>query len=133
VQWLIEKRLKSDGSLTWAMPSDPSTGNDRVRSITSDTDYLYIAGGNYYTYPGNMQWYTEKRAKVGGYVDIGLRAYNGTEIITIACEPDDAISSALRIVKDSKIYGIVLVDITDPDASSIRIRTSSGVKALKKL
>jgi hypothetical protein len=71
-------------------------------------------------------------ASQASFTDIGLRAYNGTEVITIACEPETAVSSALRIGKDSKVYGIALVDPTDPDATSIRIKTFSGVKALRE-
>ncbi len=127
-QFKTEKHSKSDGSLIWTVTSDPSPGTDRAQSMVSDADYVYIVG--YDDSPGNNQWRIEKRSK-GLIIDIGLRAYDGTEIITIACEPESAVSSALRIGKDSKIYGIVLVGPTDTDASSIRIKTSSGVKALK--
>jgi hypothetical protein len=134
-QWRIEKRSKFNGSLLWTKTSNPSSapgsGYECAQSITSDTDYLYIAG--YDLSPGDRQWRIEKRSKSSStYADIGLRAYDGTETITIACEPETAVSSALRIGKDSKVYGVILVDITDPDATSIRIRTSSGVKALRK-
>jgi hypothetical protein len=129
-QWLIEKRAKSNGGLIWAQTSDYSVGVGGPYSITSDTDYLYIVGRDGVGFP--YYWRIEKRFKESPYVDIGLRAYNGTEIITIACEPETAVSSALRIGKDSKVYGIVLVEPTDPNASSIRIKTSSGVKALRK-
>jgi len=67
------------------------------------------------------------------YVDCGLRAYDGTTIITIACEPAGTLTSPLRIRKGSTTYGIVLVDPSDPMASKIRIKTSSGIKALRKL
>ncbi len=35
-------------------------------------------------------------------------------------------------LKKGDIYGIALVDPGDPDASKIRIKTSSGIKALRK-
>ena len=67
------------------------------------------------------------------YTDCGLRAYDGTKVITIACEPTGTLTSPLRIRKGSTTYGIVLVDTTDSNASKIRIKTSSGIKALRKL
>ena len=66
------------------------------------------------------------------YVDCGLRFYNGTAAITIACEPSGTLTSPLRIRKGATTYGIVLVDTTDANASPIRIQTSSGLKALSK-
>lgn len=67
------------------------------------------------------------------YSDCGVRIYDGTSNIAIACEPADALTSPLRIYKGSSIYGIVLVNVADPNASKIRIQTSSGIKALRKL
>jgi len=67
------------------------------------------------------------------YVDIGLRVYNGSEIIQVACEPSGTLTSPLRVRKDTTTYGIVLVDTTDSNASKIRIETSSGIKAIAKL
>lgn len=66
------------------------------------------------------------------FVDIGLRVYNGTEKVSIAAEPQGTLTSPLRIAKDGDIYGIALVDAGDPNASGVRIKTSSGVKALRK-
>ncbi len=65
--------------------------------------------------------------------DIGLRMFDGTNIVTIAAEPSGTLTSPLRIAKGGTIYGIILVDVTDSDASKIRIETNSGIKALKKL
>ena len=68
-----------------------------------------------------------------GAVDIGLRMQDGAATIKIACEPPGDLASPLRIRKNGETYGILLVDPASPDASHIRIRTSAGVKALKKL
>lgn len=65
-------------------------------------------------------------------IDIGLRVYDGTSVVTIACE-EGAAASPLRIAKNGTVYGIVLVDPSDANASGIRIETSSGVKALRKM
>lgn len=67
------------------------------------------------------------------YIDIGLRAFDGTEPVAIACEALGTLTSALRIAKDGDVYGIALVDPADPNASKVRIQTNSGIKALRKL
>lgn len=67
-----------------------------------------------------------------GNVDIGLRAYDGTGIIKIACEPAGILTSPLRTHKNGITYAIVLVDSADSRASKIRIKTNSGIKALVK-
>ena len=66
------------------------------------------------------------------YIDCGLRINTPKGVIAIACEPAGTLTSPLRIKKSDGIYGIVLVDPSDPDASPIRIKTSSGIKALRK-
>lgn len=66
------------------------------------------------------------------YEDIGLRVFDGTQTVSIAGEPLGTLTSPLRIAKDGVIYGIALVDVGDPNESGIRIRTSSGIKALRK-
>jgi hypothetical protein len=65
-------------------------------------------------------------------IDIGLRVYDGTEIVTIACELEGTLTSPLRIAKNSVVYGIVLVEPSDPAASKLKIQTSSGIRALRK-
>ena len=66
------------------------------------------------------------------YIDCGLRFYDNGTAIAVACEPDGTLTSPLRIRKGATTYGIILVPITDSNASHIRIQTSSGVKALRK-
>lgn len=64
-------------------------------------------------------------------VDIGLRIWDGgAEPTKFACEPEGTLASPLRIAKNGTIYGIVLVDPSDPRASKTRILTKSGVKSL---
>ncbi|MCM8781914.1 MAG: hypothetical protein NC828_02550 [Candidatus Omnitrophica bacterium] len=67
-----------------------------------------------------------------GVIDIGLRAYDGSNIIKIACEPTGILTSPLRISKNGTIYAVTLVDPQDPRGSRLRIKTSSGIKALRK-
>jgi hypothetical protein len=65
-------------------------------------------------------------------LDIGLRVYDGTQTIKIATDYVGP-SYKLRISKGGTTYGIILVDPADPSASKIRVRTSTGVMALKKM
>lgn len=64
------------------------------------------------------------------FTDIGLRIFDGAQTVAIAAEPLGTLTSPLRIFKNGNIYGIPLVDPTDPNASKIRIKTSAGTKAL---
>ncbi|MDH5661641.1 MAG: hypothetical protein OEY92_01460 [Elusimicrobiota bacterium] len=76
--------------------------------------------------------FAEEISAEKGFLDIGLRVYNGTEIVYIAAEPAGTLTSSLRIAKNGVIYGIVLVDPGDANDSGLRIQTSSGIKALRK-
>ena len=67
-----------------------------------------------------------------GVIDIGLRAYDGTNVIKVACEPAGTLTSALRISKNGTTYAVTLVDPADASASKIRVKTNSGIKALRK-
>ncbi|MBN2138344.1 MAG: hypothetical protein JW720_11100 [Sedimentisphaerales bacterium] len=131
-QWRIQKRNKSDGSVQWTQTDNPSTASEESVGIASDDNCVYIVGDD--GSPGNGQWRIQKREKeLSAYIDIGLRIYDGTEIISIACEPEGTLTSPLRIAKDGVIYGVVLVPPSDPTASKVMIETSSGVKAIMKL
>lgn len=66
-------------------------------------------------------------------IDIGLRIYDGTQVVKAAAEPLGTLTSPLRIAKGGNIYGIILVSTSDSTASKIHIQTASGVKAIKKL
>ncbi len=77
-------------------------------------------------------FYTQEISAEKGFQDIGLRVYNGAQIVAIAAEPAGTLTSRLRIAKNGVIYGIVLVDPGDPNDSGLRIQTSSGIKGLRK-
>ncbi len=76
--------------------------------------------------------FTQEISAEKGFQDIGLRVYNGTQVVAIAAEPAGTLTSPLRIAKNGAIYGIVLVDPGDPNDSGLRIQTNSGIKALRK-
>ena len=68
--------------------------------------------------------------------DIGLRVFDGIAVIKIAVEAPGAgghMASTLRVNKGGTNYGILLIPTNWPDASRIRIQTSTGTKAWRKL
>jgi len=70
------------------------------------------------------------------YLDIGLKYYDGSSIITLAVENPNVTSSALRIYQPVSgctggICHLALVDPADPFASDIKIETSSGTQAIR--
>ena len=64
-------------------------------------------------------------------VDCGLRGYDNS-VVKFACEPLGTLTSPLRINKNGSIYGVILVDESDPMASDLKIKTSAGIKYIKK-
>jgi len=70
IQWRIEKRSLTDGSLVpgfgtgGVATSDPSTGPDMAYSIAIDSAAMYVVGYDYS--PGNIQWRIEKRSLTDG-------------------------------------------------------------------
>jgi len=100
--------------------------------LSQATTYCYRVRA--YRYCGSYSSYTNTSCATtpSAYIDCGLRLYDGTAIVTIACEPLGTLTSPLRIAKNGNIYGIVLVPTTDANATKIRIQTSSGTKALRK-
>ena len=128
--WRIEKRRLDNGELTSSSWPKFNSEYGVANSISKDNSGIYIAG--YSTNPFDTtqdRWLIEKREI---YIDCGLRFKTSALNMPFACEPNGNLSSPFRIKKDATTYGIVLVEITDPKASPIRIWTSSGVKALRK-
>ena len=70
------------------------------------------------------------------WLDIGLRVFDGLAAIKIAVEApgiDGWLASALQVHKGGTNYGIMLIPTNWPDASRIRIQTSAGPKAWRKI
>ncbi|MBU4343653.1 MAG: hypothetical protein KJ902_06050 [Candidatus Omnitrophica bacterium] len=65
------------------------------------------------------------------YEDIGLRVYNGSQVVSIGAEILDG--HKLRIRKGDTTCGLPLVDIDAPNASPIRIYDGGSVKALVEI
>ncbi|MDO8536039.1 MAG: hypothetical protein Q7S30_03405 [Candidatus Omnitrophota bacterium] len=131
--WCTEKRRKSDGGLEWSNVYSPAGFRTRPFSITSDNDYLYLAGEDG---TAGGEWRIEKQTK--GFIDVGLRAQNGAQTVRIAIEPTDSPpTSGLRVYKNNRTYGIGLIGPTDTQYqtydSGLRVQTASGPKAVGKI
>lgn len=139
-RWRVEKRNINTGALVGSFGaggvalSDPTPSSDIPRSIAMDANAIYVAGedGN-----GGLQWRIEKRDSGGGggggsFVDCGVSIQTGSGPVALSCEPSGTVTSQLRIYKGSEWRGLGLVPEGDPNASKLRIQTSSGVKALRK-
>lgn len=62
----------------------------------------------------------------------GLRFFKGTvQELSLVALADAPAGTQWRIRKGATDYAVYLVDTTDPNASHIRIRTSSGIKAAR--
>jgi M6 family metalloprotease-like protein len=139
-------QVSNNGSIWSTIWENPSEITDSswtlqtfdVSAIADNQPTVYIRWG---MGPTDSSWqysgWNIDDVKVTGIVpndniDIGLRVYDGTEIVAIACEPEGTLTSPLRIAKNGVVYGIVLVEPSDPAASKLKIQTSSGTKALRK-
>ena len=69
-------------------------------------------------------------------IDIGLRVAQETGVppVAIAAEPPglSGPTSKLRISKNSKVYGLILVEESDPHASKVKMKVNGQTKALRK-
>ncbi len=109
--------------------SGSGSGSYTVGSLMLGTTYnFYLRNGS--SVGSTLLDSVSASTKAKTYLDIGLRYYDGTNIVHIAIDP--TLPSPLRIAKNGKIYNIALVSITDPKASKLRVMTSSGIKALRK-
>jgi hypothetical protein len=76
LQWRIEKRSLTDGSLVsgfgtgGVVTSNSSTGNDKAYAIAIDSTAMYVVGCDYG--PGNNQWRIEKRSLTDGSLVSGF-------------------------------------------------------------
>jgi hypothetical protein len=86
-QWRIEKRDKSNGGLIWTATSNISSSADTPYSITSDADYLYIAGTTHPDY-WNLFWRVEKRSKINGGLVWGKTGTYFGYAYSITCDND---------------------------------------------
>jgi hypothetical protein len=93
-------------------------GTVKIFSVYDNYSENRILGGRLYAYEYKK--------------DIGYKISDGSQNITIACEPEEWSISSLRINKGGVNYSVKLVDPSHPKASKIKIKTPEGVKALQK-
>jgi hypothetical protein len=65
------------------------------------------------------------------YTDCGLRIYNGTDILHIACAQEGAYSMKIK-GSDGNIYSIPLVPLSNPSASNVRVYNGTATVAMMK-
>jgi len=64
IQWRMEKRTLTTGSLIWARTSNPTSGNDYASDVAVDGSGVYIVGSD--QSPGTAEWRIEKRSLTTG-------------------------------------------------------------------
>jgi hypothetical protein len=106
LQWRIEKRSLTDGSLVsgfgtgGVVTGNPSTGSDTALDIAIDTTAMYVVGFD--ESPGNEQWRIEKRSLTDGSLVSGF----GTGGVVIG-NPSTGIDEAYAIAIDSTAMYVV--------------------------
>lgn len=65
------------------------------------------------------------------FMDSGFRVRGKHKTYSIAAEAATYPSSPMRIFKNNKLLGLVLVDLDDPSATPVHFNTVDGVKALR--
>lgn len=88
----------------------------------------------------NSNWYEADWFLFGGSTGFpsqysGLRAYYDSTVYDLCLvsvsDAPTGMGGVLKVRKNSTTYAVYLVETTDPMASSIRIKTSTGVKAIR--
>lgn len=122
-------------------PANPAT---RDNNNTDNVEQVVVNNPMTGTWTIKVRWsydqvamdgqsYTLVCEQLSPYTDIGLQYYDGSNVVTIACQKPGTITSPLRIAKAGEEYGIVLVPPSHPRASGIIIDTPAGLQAWRKL
>ncbi|OGR75264.1 MAG: hypothetical protein A2X32_08080 [Elusimicrobia bacterium GWC2_64_44] len=105
-----------------------------VSGLTEGTQYYFRFGtlNNAHFTPNYYSTGTVSTTHFA-FVNCDLRySPDGISVVSFACEHPSEVTSPLRIYKAPNVYGIVLVDPLNPDATKIMINTNSGVRAVRK-
>jgi len=115
----------------------PNSGTERVGPLTSSTSYELTCfkpeggGGSGTEIVRDSVTINVSLPSPEPFIDCGLRIkHSDGSVLSFACEKGP-LASALRFFNGASIMGIVLVDTSDSNASPVRIKTSSGVRALR--
>ncbi|MBI4656868.1 MAG: fibronectin type III domain-containing protein, partial [Elusimicrobia bacterium] len=155
----------SSVSVLWLANGNPDYTEYRLQASTASnftgdlygpyvgpTGWLTGASTAAVSLSGCTTYYFQVQARNGGLVetafqflgstrtvtffDAGLRMYDGTQNVTIACQPiycQGMTIPAPRIRKDGVNWAIGTVDsAADPNASKLKVQTPSGPKYLRK-
>ena len=99
VEWRIEKRLLSNGSLSQAINEAPTAGNDGAFNVAIDSSYMYIVG---YDSTGGDQWRIEKRQ----LFNLGLvTSFDGDGIVVNNPSAGSDIANSIAIDADYMYVG----------------------------
>lgn len=83
--------------------------------------------------PGGATLYLQcfELAAFSSYVDSGVHVNTAGSVVALG---EDLLSlSSVRTYKSSSVVPLILVPITDPSASPVRVSTSEGIKAIGKV
>jgi hypothetical protein len=100
IQWRIEKRNLTDGSLIWEQTSNPSNGTDEPRGIGVDNSGIYVVGFDYSQGDHDRQWQIQKRDVLDG----SLISTFGIEGIVTSNPSDGGEAAGSVVVDNSGIY-----------------------------
>ena len=133
--------LEASPNPDFSPPVYSSATTDGVAVTTLSVISLPGAVQYYVRYgPLNNEYFTPNYYSTGtvstthfAFVNCDLRySPDGISVVSFACEHPSEVTSPLRIYKAPNVYGIVLVDPLNPDATKIMINTNSGVRAVRK-
>jgi len=117
----------------WVSDGETSRTIDKADPAEDeDSDIgLGVESANNGSYANLGSYGLTDQASKSVYEDCGLAYFDGTNNIRVACELSGTVTSKLRLQKTAGTYGVRLVEPDNCNASRIRIRTSSGTKALR--
>ncbi|MDA8130167.1 MAG: Ig-like domain-containing protein [Elusimicrobia bacterium] len=130
----VTANLYVNGSLTASVPN----ANISDAGYWSDF-YLGLGWASAASFQ-QTAYYDEVVVSTSGYIGplpdytsaCGLKYYDGSAVVQLACEKPENLNSQLRVYKAPSVYGVVLTDIDDPNASKIRVNTVFGPRAIRK-
>lgn len=144
---LLPLNIKVPSWFTWTVEFSGVEGSEQVglmfynpptAGFSHDDCWVLVGGASWtlFNIEGVVANFGAEVTTVPLGIDIGLRVFDGTATVSIACEPpgqDGSLISPVGISKNGTNYGIVLVETNSPDASKIQVQTSSGINAWQKL
>lgn len=105
---------------------DTGLSADTVKTVVSSNSVAKCE------YLCNAGYHKDGNSCVLNFQDIGLKIRDNGVTYSIAIEQSCDANKPLRIAEGGTIYCIALVDVGDTNATSFKIKTSAGIKALRK-